>query len=116
MRLVIEDGKIEFGGETLIEHINFDISNNDKVAIIGKNGCGKTTLMNLIGGLEKPTSGVIKIAGEDITNFSRANTAKFRAEKCGAKLVLGSATPSLESYYNAINGEYNLIDFHILMI
>ena len=31
MRLVIEDGKIEFGGNTLIEHINFDINNNDKI-------------------------------------------------------------------------------------
>lgn len=50
MRLVIEDGKIEFGGNTLIEHINFDISNNDKIAIIGKNGCGKTSLLKVIQG------------------------------------------------------------------
>jgi len=50
MRLVIEDGKIEFGGETLIEHINFDINNNDKIAIIGKNGCGKTSLLKVIQG------------------------------------------------------------------
>ena len=50
MRLVVEDGKIEFGGETLIEHINFDISSNDKVAIIGKNGCGKTSLLKVIEG------------------------------------------------------------------
>ena len=50
MRLVIEDGKIEFGGKTLIEHINFDINNNDKVAIIGKNGCGKTSLLKVIQG------------------------------------------------------------------
>lgn len=50
MRLVIEDGKIEFGGETLIEHINFDVNNNDKIAIIGKNGCGKTSLLKVIQG------------------------------------------------------------------
>lgn len=50
MRLVIEDGKIEFGGTTLIEHINFDINNNDKIAIIGKNGCGKTSLLKVIQG------------------------------------------------------------------
>ena len=50
MRLVIEDGKIEFGGETLIEHINFDVNNNDKIAIIGKNGCGKTSLLKVIRG------------------------------------------------------------------
>jgi len=50
MRLVIEDGKIEFGGETLIEHINFDVNNGDKIAIIGKNGCGKTSLLKVIQG------------------------------------------------------------------
>ena len=50
MRLVIEDGKIEFGGETLVEHINFDINNGDKIAIIGKNGCGKTSLLKVIQG------------------------------------------------------------------
>ena len=50
MRLVIEDGKIEFGGNTLIEHINFDVNNNDKIAIIGKNGCGKTSLLKVIQG------------------------------------------------------------------
>ena len=50
MRLVIEDGKIEFGGKTLIEHINFDVKNGDKIAIIGKNGCGKTSLLKVIEG------------------------------------------------------------------
>lgn len=50
MRLVIEEGKIEFGGKTLIEHINFDVNNGDKIAIIGKNGCGKTSLLKVIQG------------------------------------------------------------------
>jgi len=50
MRLVIEDGKIEFAGVPLIEHINFDISDNSKIAIIGKNGCGKTSLLKVIQG------------------------------------------------------------------
>ncbi len=50
MRLVVEDGKIEFGGEPLIEHINFNVNNNDKIAIIGKNGAGKTSLLKVIQG------------------------------------------------------------------
>ena len=50
MRLVIEDGKIEFNGEPLIEHINFNINDNSKVALIGKNGCGKTSLLKVIEG------------------------------------------------------------------
>lgn len=50
MRLVINDGKIEFGGNALIEHINFDITENSKIAIIGKNGTGKTSLLKVIDG------------------------------------------------------------------
>ena len=50
MRLVIEDGKIEFAGVPLIEHINFDINDNSKIAIIGRNGCGKTSLLKVIQG------------------------------------------------------------------
>lgn len=50
MRLVINDGKIEYAGNPLIEHINFDINENSKIAIIGKNGSGKTSLLKVIDG------------------------------------------------------------------
>lgn len=50
MRLVIEDGKIEFAGVPLIEHINFEVGENSKIAIIGKNGSGKTSLLKVITG------------------------------------------------------------------
>ncbi len=47
---------------------------------------------------------------ESSPRYSTIDVAKFRAKKNGAKLVLGSATPSVESYLNAIDGEYNLIE------
>ncbi|MBE5754239.1 MAG: primosomal protein N' [Clostridiales bacterium] len=47
---------------------------------------------------------------ESSPRYSTIDVAKFRAQKNGAKLVLGSATPSVESYLNAIDGEYNLIE------
>lgn len=50
MRIVINDGKIEFGGNVLIEHIDMDINENSKIAIIGKNGCGKTSLLKVFEG------------------------------------------------------------------
>ena len=50
MRIVIENGKIEYAGTPLIENINFDVNENSKIAIIGKNGCGKTSLLKVITG------------------------------------------------------------------
>lgn len=47
---------------------------------------------------------------ESSPRYSTIDVAKFRAEFCKAKLVLGSATPSVESYLNAIEGRYNLIE------
>lgn len=47
---------------------------------------------------------------ESAPRYSTINVAKYRAEKNGAKLILGSATPSIESYKNAIDGVYNLIE------
>lgn len=45
MNYKIVNGSISYGAETIIEEINFEIKEKDKIAIVGKNGCGKTTLL-----------------------------------------------------------------------
>ncbi len=47
---------------------------------------------------------------ESAPRYSTINVAQFRAKLCGAKLLLGSATPSIESFKKAMDGEYNLIE------
>ena len=51
--------------------------------ILGASGCGKTTLLNLIGGLEKPDSGSIKVGGVEVSALSRRDAARFRTERIG---------------------------------
>lgn len=46
----ISNGVVSYGGTTVLENINFEIRNNEKIAIVGRNGCGKTTLLKLING------------------------------------------------------------------
>ena len=55
---------IEFGGESLFSDVNFVINENDKIALMGKNGAGKTTMMKIIAGLLKPKRGSVQ-APED---------------------------------------------------
>ena len=44
------NGAVQFAAETILEHINFEIRDREKIAIVGRNGCGKTTLLKLISG------------------------------------------------------------------
>lgn len=55
----INDLTVSYGNWTLLDHISFHISENDKIGLVGKNGCGKSTLMKLIVGEQNPTSGCV---------------------------------------------------------
>ena len=50
---------VAYGGFTLLDDINFHISDNDRIGVVGKNGAGKSTILKLICGLQTPTSGKI---------------------------------------------------------
>lgn len=50
MQYKIQHGAVVFGGDVILQDVNFDIKNTEKIAIVGRNGCGKTTLLKLIAG------------------------------------------------------------------
>ena len=52
---------VAYGGFTLLNDVNFHISENDKIGLVGKNGAGKSTILKLICGLQTPTSGQIAV-------------------------------------------------------
>ena len=54
---------VAYGGFTLLNDINFHISENDKIGLVGKNGAGKSTILKLICGLQSPTSGKVAVPG-----------------------------------------------------
>jgi len=56
-------------GQTILQNINFQIFNGEYIAIIGPNGGGKTTLIRMLLGLEKPTSGEIRLFGKKLRQF-----------------------------------------------
>lgn len=70
-----------FGDHTLYENLNFTINDRDFIIISGESGKGKTTLLNMIGSLEKPTSGQIIIDGLDVSK--RKNPKKLFSDKIG---------------------------------
>lgn len=66
-----------------IEALNMTIYDGDFILIKGRSGSGKSTFLNLLAALDKPTSGKIIVDGEDITKLSEPFSAKYRREKIG---------------------------------
>ncbi len=57
----IESLTVEFGGKPLFDNISYVINKKDRIALIGKNGAGKSTMLKIIAGLQRPTSGNVSI-------------------------------------------------------
>ncbi len=57
----------ESGVIVAVDHIDLEVQDGEFFSLLGPSGCGKTTTLRMIGGFEQPTSGVIELAGEDVT-------------------------------------------------
>ncbi len=75
-------GKKELSVHAL-KNANLKINKGEFVAIVGPSGSGKSTFLHLIGGLERPSSGTIKVDGKDICCLSDKELAKYRRQKVG---------------------------------
>ena len=73
------------GNNTLevLKGVDFELACGQWCCIYGASGSGKTTLLNLIGLLEKADSGILEIAGADVSTFSRNSGAAFRRSRIG---------------------------------
>ena len=67
----------------VLDGINFNIYAGERVAIVGASGSGKSTLLHLLGGLEKPTSGSVKVKGVELANLSEKKKGLFRNQHIG---------------------------------
>ena len=73
------------GSNTLfaVKNVNFTLNEGDFVNIIGRSGSGKSTFLNLLSGLLKPTEGKIFAKGKDMSDFSDREISKYRNEVIG---------------------------------
>jgi phospholipid/cholesterol/gamma-HCH transport system ATP-binding protein len=83
-----------FGDRTVLDNLSFNIHRGETVVIIGGSGCGKSTLLRHIVGLMKPTSGSVKIFGEEITVMKEPAVAGVR-RRLGMLFQSGALLASL---------------------
>jgi ABC-type lipoprotein export system ATPase subunit len=80
--------------------LHFQLLHGTFVAAVGPIGCGKTTLVNMFAGLERPTSGSITVQGQDITSLDDDEMGAFRAKTIGLVPQVQTLIPELTVYEN----------------
>jgi putative ABC transport system ATP-binding protein len=68
---------------TILRDIDFSLAAKETAAIVGASGSGKSTLLSIIAGLDTPTTGTVRLAGQDIFAISEDDRAALRAQKVG---------------------------------
>ena len=92
----------------VIRGINFSINQNERLAIVGKSGSGKTSLLMLMAGLEKPTLGSIKFQNQELTTYSEDQLTEFRKKNIGIVFQSFYLIPSYTALENvALSLEIN---------
>ena len=88
-----------------VDHVSFTVAPGEMVAIVGQSGSGKTALLNLIGGIEHPTSGSVEVDGADICAADDETLSKIRRRKLGYIFQDFNLIPILTAEENIIMRE-----------
>lgn len=91
------------GEETIhaVDHVTLDIEAGEFAALVGPSGSGKTTALNLIGALDAPDSGMIRVEGRDLATLGRVEQAHLRRDRIGFVFQAYNLIPVLTAYENA---------------
>lgn len=104
--LEIKALKHSYDGNSLIDYPDWNVEKGNHAIILGNSGCGKTTLLHLIGGLMAPKEGTLKVAGEDLGALGTARLDRFRGENIGIIFQKPHLVKSLTVKENLLLSQY----------
>lgn len=84
----------------VLEDISFTVPEGEFLALMGPSGSGKTTLLNLIAGIDKPSRGKVKVAGDDLGSLGETQLAKWRSRHVGMVFQFYNLIPVLTAFEN----------------
>lgn len=85
---------------TVLKGVSFEVARGEMVSIVGPSGSGKSTLLYCLSGLERPTSGTVTVAGQDLTRLNRSAVATVRRQNIGFVFQAYNLVPSLNAREN----------------
>ncbi|HEY6564135.1 MAG TPA: ABC transporter ATP-binding protein [Pirellulaceae bacterium] len=86
----------------ILRDVHFALTSGDGMVIMGPSGSGKSTLLQILGTLDRPTSGHVRLGGEDPFQRSETGLARFRAEKLGFVFQEHRLLPHLTALENVL--------------
>ena len=89
-----------------LDNVSIHVEKGEWLAVMGPSGSGKSTLSNLIGCLDRPTSGTILIYGQDVSGMPRSEMPRFRAENIGFVFQQFHLIPHLTALENVMLAQY----------
>jgi len=100
------------GAITAVDHMQMTLERGEFIALVGPSGSGKTTMLAMLAGLLAPTSGSIRIAGQELTALKEAERAAFRRRQIGFTFQANNLVPYLTAQENVeymlrLNNEYD---------
>jgi len=90
----------KYGELEVVKGVSIYVAAGEFVCLVGKSGCGKTTLLSLLSGLEHPTKGKVVLSGKEITDTSEDDLALFRRENVGFIFQSFNLIPTLSAWEN----------------
>jgi putative ABC transport system ATP-binding protein len=96
---IYKTGKLEFHA---LKKVDIDIDSGELVAIIGPSGSGKSTVLNMITGIDRPSSGSITVDGQRIDKMKQDQLAGFRGKHVGVIFQFFQLFPTLTALENAM--------------
>jgi putative ABC transport system ATP-binding protein len=94
------DLRKSYGALEVVKGVSIAVDPGEFVCLVGKSGCGKTTILSLLSGLEKPTQGIVTLGGKEITGVSEDELALFRRENVGFIFQSFNLIPTLSAWEN----------------
>ena len=86
----------------VINNLNLKVQSAEIITIVGQSGCGKTTLLNLIGGIDRPDSGELMVLGQNILEINNNDAADFRNKNLGLIFQFHHLLPEFTAYENVL--------------
>jgi len=83
---------------------HFQVAAGEQIAMVGRSGCGKTTLLHVIAGISRPDTGEVRIDGVDLCRLREASVDRFRAERIGYVFQTFNLLPAFSALENVLLG------------